>query len=152
MLIDSEDIKQAISQRLLELFPDIAVYKEAKTNIVFPHFFLYQINVSDQEQGKNYHLLSYSMEIRYRTTSDPSTDLKLQQNLDSMSLKLLQGFNIIDFENKKIKCTEKSTEKVEGVLHFFCTINMLVKLISDEISIKQNKLKLEVKADGYKVH
>ena len=66
MLIDSEDVKQAITQRLLELFPEIAVYKEAKTNIVYPHFFVYQIEISDEEERKDYHILSYSMEVRYR--------------------------------------------------------------------------------------
>ena len=148
MLIDSEDVKQAIVQKLLELFPDIAVYKEAKTNIVYPHFFVYQITLSDEEERKNYHLLSYSMEIRYRVASDSSTDLKLEQNLDNMGLKLLQGFNIIDFEEEKIRCKNKRYEKVDGVLHFFFTVDILAKLVSDEETIKQNKLSVEVKVNG----
>ena len=143
MLIDSEDVKQAIVERLLQLFPDIAVYKEAKTNIAYPHFFVYQINLSAEEERKNYFLLPYSMEIRYRVASDPSTDLKLEQNLDNMGLKLLLGFNIIDFENEKIRCKDKSYEKVDGVLHFFFTVDILAKLVSDEETIKQNKLNLE---------
>ena len=145
MFIDSEDVKQAITQRLLEIFPDITVYKEAKTNIVYPHFFVYQINVSDTEERKNYHLLSYSMEIRYRVASDSSTDLKLEQNLDNVGLKLLQGFNIIDFEDEKIRCKDKSIEKVDGVLHFLFTTDILAKLVSNEETIKQNKLNMEVK-------
>lgn len=148
MLIDSEDVKQAITQRLLELFPDIAVYKEAKTNIVYPHFFVYQINVSSEEERKDYFLLHYSMEIRYRVASDSSTDLKLEQNLDNVSLKLLQGFNIIDFEDEKVRCKEKSVEKVDGVLHFFFTIDILAKYVDDGEHIKQNKLGLEVKLNG----
>lgn len=145
MFIDSEDVKQAITQRLLEIFPDITVYKEAKTNIVYPHFFVYQINVSDREERKDYHLLSYSMEIRYRVASDSSTDLKLEQNLDNIGLKLLQSFNIIDFEDEKIRCKDKSIEKVDGVLHFLFTIDILAKLVSNEETIKQNKLNMEVK-------
>ena len=145
MLIDSEDIKQAINERLLELFPDIAVYKEAKTKIFYPHFFVYQINVSDEEERKNYHLISYSMEIRYRVASDSTTNSKLEQNLDNMSLKLLQGFNIINFENEKVRCEEKRTEKVDGVLHFFFTIKVLAKIVSDEETIKQNKLEVTLK-------
>lgn len=148
MIIDSEDIKQAITQRLLEVFPDINVYKEAKTNIAYPHFFVYQINVSDNEERKNYHLLSYSMEIRYRVASDPSTDLKLEQNLDNVGLKLLQNFNIIDFENEKVRCKDKSIEKVDGVLHFLFTIDVLVKCVSGEETVKQNKLNLEVNVNG----
>ena len=148
MLIDSEDVKQAIVQKLLELFPDIAVYKEAKTNIVYPHFFVYQITLSIEEERKDYYLLSYSMEIRYRVASDSSTDLKLEQNLDNMGLKLLQGFNIIDFEEEKIRCKDKRYEKVDGVLHFFFTVDILAKFVSGEETIKQNKLSVEVKVNG----
>ena len=148
MLIDSEDVKQAITQRLLELFPDVAVYKEAKTNVVYPHFFVYQINVSSEEERKDYFLLHYSMEIRYRVASDSSTDLKLEQNLDNMGLKLLQGFNIIDFQDEKVRCKEKSIEKVDGMLHFFFTIDILTKYVSGEETIKQNKLNLEVNLNG----
>lgn len=148
MELKSEDVKQAIVQRLLEIAPTVAVYKEAKTNPDYPHFFVYQITLTDDEERKNYHILSYSMTVRYRVASDSSTDLKLEQNLDSMSLKLMQGFNIIDFGDNKIRCVEKSTEKVDGVLHFFCTLNILAKVVSDEETIKQNKLKIEVNTDG----
>ena len=148
MLIDSEDVKQAVTQRLLELFPNITVYKEAKTNVVYPHFFVYQINLSNEEERKDYFLLHYSMEIRYRVASDSSTDLKLEQNLDNMGLKLLQGFNIIDFEDEKVRCKGKSVEKVDGVLHFFFTIDILAKYADDGEHIKQNKLGLEVKLNG----
>lgn len=142
MLIDSEDVKQAIAQRLLNLFPNVTVYKEAKTKVLYPHFFIYQISIVDTEERKNYHKLSYSMEIRYRVASDPSTNLKLQQNIDEMSLKLLQNFNIIDFENEKIRVKNKTTEKVDGVLHFTFTIDILAKIVSDEEPIKQNKMEV----------
>ena len=144
MLIDSEDVKQAIAQRLLNLFPNITVYKEAKTNVLYPHFFIYQISIVDTEERKDHHILSYSMEIRYRVTSDPSTNLKLQQNIDEMSLKLLQNFNIIDFENEKIRVKNKTTEKVDGVLHFTFTIDILAKIVSDEETIKQNKMEVVI--------
>ena len=147
MLIDSEDVKQAIAQRLLNLFPNITVYKEAKTNVLYPHFFIYQISIVDTEERKDYHILSYSMEIRYRVTSDPSTNLKLQQNIDEMSLKLLQNFNIIDFENEKIRVKNKTTEKVDGVLHFTFTIDILAKIVSDEETIKQNKMEVVIHGD-----
>lgn len=150
-MIDSEDVKQAIVERLLEIFPNVAVYKEAKANVVYPHFFVYQINVKDEEERKDYHLLTYSMEVRYRVASDPSTDLKLEQNLDNAGLKLFQSFNIIDFEESKVRCEEKSTEKIDGVLHFFFTIKILAKFVSGEETIKQNKLSLEVKTNGNEV-
>ena len=144
MLIDSEDVKQAIVQRLLEIFPNVAVYKEVKTNVVYPHFFVYQITVRDEEERKNYHLLHYLMDVRYRVASDPSTDLKLEQNLDNIGFKLLQNFNIINFESRKVKCVDKYYEKQEGVLHFFFTIDILAYQIEDKGDIdKMRVLELE---------
>ena len=140
--LTGENVKQAIVQQLLKIFPGVKVYKEAITNPLYPHFFVYQISVSDTEERKNYHLMSYSMEIRYRITSDPSTDLKLEQNLDDMGMKLLQNFNIIDFDSEKIRVKEKNTEKVDGVLHFTFVIDILGKVIQNEESIKQNKLEV----------
>lgn len=151
MIIQSEDVKQAIVKKLLEIAPNVIVYKEAKTTPVYPHFFVYQINLTDTDERKNYHILSYSMTIRYRVSSDPSTDLKLEQNLDNMSLKLMQGFNVIDFGDSKIRCVEKNTEKVDGVLHFFCTLKILAKDVSENETIKQNKLNVEVNLYGNKV-
>ncbi len=149
--LKSEDVKQAIVQQLLKIAPDVAVYKEAKTSPEYPHFFVYQINLTDVEERKKYHILSYSMTIRYRVASDPSTDLKLEQDLDSMSLKLMKGFNVINFGDSKIRCTEKSAEKVEGVLHFFCNLDVFVIDSPFEKFIKQNKLNIEVNVNGNKV-
>lgn len=149
--LKSEDVKQAIVQRLLEIAPNVSVYKEAKTNPEYPHFFVYQITLTDTEERKGYHILSYSMTVRYRVASDPSTDLKLEQDLDSMSLKLMQGFNIIEFGDSRIRCTDKSAEKVEGVLHFFCTLDVFVIDSPFEEFIKQNKLNLEVNTNGNQI-
>ena len=146
--LKSEDIKKSIVQKLLEIAPNVAVYKEAKTKPEYPHFFVYQISLTDMEERKDVHILSYSMTIRYRVASDPSTDLKLEQDLDNISLILMKGFNIIDFGEDKIKCEDKSVEKVDGVLHFFCSFNVMIKNISDEKSEKLNKLKVEVNTNG----
>lgn len=140
MELHSEDVKEAIIKRLLEIAPDVEVYKEATTNVKYPHFFVHQINVTDEEERKDYHLLSYSMDIRYRTVSDPSTDLRLNQNLAEMGMKLLVNFNTIDFEDSKIRCKDKSIENQDGVLHFFTTLQILAKLDKNEENIKQNKL------------
>lgn len=144
MELHSEDVKEAIIKRLLEIAPDIEVYKEATTNVKYPHFFVHQINVTDEEERKDYHLLTYSMDIRYRTVSDPSTDLKLNQNLSSIGLKLLTNFNIIDFNESKIRCNDKSIEVQDGVLHFFTTLSTLVKLDKGEEINKQNSLEVSI--------
>lgn len=146
--ITGELIKQSIISELLRMFPEVSVYKEAKTSLSYPHFFIYQISLSDEQERKNYHILTYSMDLRYRVASDPSTDLKLQQNLDSVALKLLNSFNIISCRNEFIRCENKSIEKENGVLHFMFDIRIMVKNVSDEENNKFNKLKVEVKTNG----
>ena len=128
MIITSEDIKNSIISRLLELFPDASIYKEAKTNPSYPHFFVYQLNLSVDKERKNHHIYDYLLDIRYRISSDPSTNLKLQQNLDSVSFILLNNMNIIKCKDSYIRCEEKSIEKVDEILHFFCHFKILVKL------------------------
>ena len=146
--ITSELIKQSIISKLLRMFPEVSVYKEAKTSLSYPHFFIYQISLSDEQERKNYHILTYSMDLRYRVASDPSTDLKLQQNIDSVALKLLNSFNIISCGNEFIRCENKSIEKENGVLHFMFDIRIMVKNVSDEENNKFDKLKVEVKTNG----
>ena len=142
--LTGENVKQAVVQQLLKIFPSIKVYKEAITTPQYPHFFVYQISVVDTEERKKYHLMSYAMDVRYRVKPDSSTDLKLEQNLDDMGMKLLQNFNIIDFADEKIRVKEKNTEKVDGVLHFTFNIDILGKEIPDEESVKQNKLEVVI--------
>lgn len=143
--ITSEDIKEAIGKKLLSVAPSVAVYKESISNPKYPHFFIHQINLSDEEERKDYHILTYNIDIRYRTVSDPSTDLNLEQNLDNMGFRLLRNFNIINLNDEKIKCEEKTIEKPDGVLHFFTTIKVLTKLIDlDENHVKQQKLTLRM--------
>lgn len=145
--ITGELIKQSIISELLRMFPEVSVYKEAKTSLSYPHFFIYQISLTDEQERKNYHILTYSMDIRYRVASDPSTDLKLQQNLDSVGIKLLNSFNAIACDNEFIRCENKSIEKEDGVLHFMFNIRIMVKNVSDEENISMNKLNMEVKID-----
>lgn len=141
--IDSEDIKQSIVEKLLEIAPDVAVYKEAKTRIIFPHFFVYQVSLMDEEERRGVHFLTYNIDVRYRVVDDPSTDLKLQQDLDSMILTLSSKFNIINFEDSKVRCSDKTFEKVDGVLHFFFNIKLMVKEIEENDNIKMDKLNVK---------
>ena len=142
--LEGEDVKQAIVERLLEMFPNVAVYKEATTNVSYPHFFVYQINLIDSDERKDYHLLYYSMEIRYRVASDPTTDLTLQRDLDNIALKLSQSFNIINLEGDKVRCIDKSITKNDGVLQFYFAIQMMVKEVSDEQGTVQNTLDVQI--------
>lgn len=141
----SDEVKNAIAARLMQVEPSAAVYKEATTTPKYPHFFVHLISISDDEDRKNRHILSYSFDLRYRVASDPSTDLRLESDLDAMALRLMAGLNIIPCNDIKIRCEDKNYEKTDGVLHFFLTVNLqtLLKDLDDDTP-KQEKLSVEV--------
>lgn len=148
--LKSEEVKNAVAARLLRI-ASVAVYKEAVTVPLYPHFFVHLVSVTDEEQRKNHHILTYSFDLRYRVASDPSTDLRLEQKLDEMALKLMAGLNIIECNDVKIRIEDKNYEKQEGVLHFFCKVNLQAELVDLGNTIpKQEKLdvSIEVKNGG----
>lgn len=120
------------------------MYKEASTSPKYPHFFIHLVSVSDEEQRKNHHILTYSFDLRYRVASDPSTDLRLEQKLDETALKLMAGLNIIDCGDVKIRIEDKNYEKTDGVLHFFCKVIMQAELNTNEETIKMNKINMDI--------
>lgn len=138
----SEEIKNAIAARLMAVAPESAVYKMAQANPEYPHFFIHQISVSDEEVRRRHHLLTYSFDLRYRVASDSSTDSRLEQDLDAMALRLFAGLNIIDCTDVKIRIEDKNYEKTDGVLHFFCKVNMSVLDRDNKESPKQMNLKV----------
>ena len=143
--LKSEEIINAIRARLYQIAPDTTVYKTSQTRPVYPHFFVHQIGATDDEKRKNHHLLTFSFDIRYRIASDPSTDLKTDQKLDEMALKLFVGFTVIDCNDIKIRCGNKNYEKVDGVLHFFFDVKTQVLLVNMNENIpKQQKLGVEI--------
>ena len=145
----SEEIKNAIAARLLEIASN--VYKEAVTSPKYPHFFIHLVSVTDEEQRKNHHILTYSFDLRYRVASDPSTDLRLEQKLDETALKLMAGLNIIDCGDVKIRIEDKNYEKTDGVLHFFCKVKLQTLLEDMDVeTIKQGKLAVTVEAKNGK--
>lgn len=142
--LKSEEVKNAVAARLLRI-ASVAVYKEAVTVPLYPHFFVHQVSLADKEQRKNHHILTYSFDLRYRVASDPSTDLRLEQKLDEMALKLMAGLNIIECNDVKIRIEDKNYEKPDGVLHFFCKVNLQAELkdLEDETE-KLDKLEISV--------
>ena len=145
VLITGELIKNSVVAELMAQFPNITVYKEAITNPVYPHFFVNQVALIGSEERKNRYDLSYSMNVRYHSASDPSTDLRLEQNLDAVSLKFMEGFNIISIGNELIRCVDKETEKEDGVLHLNFNINLQARKYDTTEPIKQNELVIDIK-------
>lgn len=142
MIITSEVIKNAVVRRLLTVYPNISVYKEAITTPIYPNFFVNLLQVNAEEQRKGKFILTFNLEIRYRHIADPTTDLKLQQDLDDIGITLSNAFHLIDLGDSKIKCEDKYYEKVDGVLHFFFNLKEMVENPPIEEFVKQNKLQL----------
>lgn len=148
MEFGGDDIKTATVRRLLEAFPGIAVYKEAVSKPAYPHFFVRQINLADELDRRGVHLLTYSMNVRYRAASDSSTVPNLEQTLDDIGLRLSQCLNLLDFGGKKIRCVEKSAEKEDGVLQFFFSATAMALEKNDENIEKFGRLKVDVGLNG----
>lgn len=129
-----ESIKSGLGQELKKLFPNINWYKEQITKVSFPHFFIYQLTLNKVEERKNYYWLSYFITIRYRVSSEPTTISTLQQQLDETSLKLLLELdtiklftNIDTIDDYPVKLTDTRTEKIDGILHYFCNVKIQIK-------------------------
>lgn len=142
MIITSEVIKNTVVKRLIEVYPNIVTYKEAITSPIYPNFFVNLLQVNCEEQRKGKFILSFNFEIRYRHIADPTTDLKIQQDLDDVGIKLMSAFHFIMLNDLVIKCEDKYYEKVDGVLHFFFNLKEMVENPPNEEYIKQNKLQL----------
>lgn len=145
MELKSEDLKNAIAAKLLQIIPDCTVYKTEETKLKYPHFFIQQISVSDDEWRRGRHLLDYSFDLRYRIISDPSMDKTIGQKLDAMGMKLLASLKIIDCGDDKIRLIDRHYEKTDGVLHFFANAKVQTLLINkSETTPKQQKLGVEI--------
>lgn len=143
MEVTGNTIRNAVISKLLEVFPDVYVYDESRTDVKYPHFFVYQISLLCNRERKDYNLLTYSIDVRYRSKADPTLNLELQQELDTIGIELLHNFNIIECGEDKIRCSEKNIEKEDGILHFYFNIVILEKEINIDDNVKkQGKLEL----------
>ena len=148
--LKSEDVKNAIINKLLDIAPQYDVYKEAVTSPKYPHFFVHLIKVDDTPLRAGYHNLRYSFDLRYRVASDPSADLRLQADLDEMALQLMTYFNLIECsDGTKYRVEEKDYEKTDGVLHFFFKVTAQIKIVDDVEVGKLGQLeKVNINARG----
>lgn len=126
-MIYGETIKNAFATRLLELFPDVKVYKEKEDEQdVFPNFFILQLTVNSQEDRKDHYWLTYFVTIRYRQVADITTEQKLQQKLDDVASEMMINLVDIPINDRPVKLRNCNCEKVDGVLHFFANVTVQV--------------------------
>ena len=153
MRVTGETIKNAIIRKLIELYPDVTVYKEEQTELEFPHIFILQLNVSTEEDRRNHYFQTYIINLRYRQVADVETEPKIEQKLDNMGIDMITNFVEITIDNRPYKIRQAYYEKVDKVLHFSCQVKVQVEKEPetgikmqelDEKVIVKNKLKMEV--------
>lgn len=126
-MIYGETIKTAFATRLLELFPNVKIYKEKEDEQdEFPNFFILQLTLNSEEDRKDHYWLTYYVTIRYRQVADITTEPKLQQKLDDIGSEMIINLVDIPINGKPIKLRNCNYEKVDGVLHFFANVTVQV--------------------------
>ena len=127
--IIGETIKTALAVEILKALPGIMIYRERMTGpLVFPHIYLEQLTLDADEDRKDHYFLSYFLTLRYRHVADinaPSAPVNLQAILDGVSLSLLTGLKNLNF-GALARIRNANTEKVDGVLHYFCNVRIQV--------------------------
>lgn len=142
MKIIGETIKNAILRKLLEIFPEYYVYKEEQSTLLFPHFFILQLNLSSTEDRKDHYFQTYVMNIRFRQVADVATEPKIEQKLDDVGVKLLTDFTEVEIAGRPVKIREAYYEKVDKVLHYSCQIKIQLEKEKPE-EIKMLRLEQE---------
>lgn len=142
-MIYGETIKTAFAQRLSELFPNVAIFKEEEDQTsTFPNFFILQLTLSSEEDRKDHYWLTYYVTIRYREAADINTVSKLEQKLDKMAAEMTINLVDIPINGRPHKLRNCNCEKVDGVLHFFANVTLQIAK-EPEIYPKLNNLEIK---------
>jgi len=110
-----------------EAFPGVMRFRETAPVqlLTYPHFFVNQLTLDIQPERRNHWMVSYFVTIRYHVAADPSSVNLLQQQLDDISIRMLSDLEYITWNGMPVRLTGRRTEKVDGVLHFFCNISVM---------------------------
>ena len=139
----SDAVKAGLIAELTKSFPGVSVYDEQIVRPAFPHFFVLQMTQEQREERKGYWWLSYLVNLRYRDAAEPFAQRSLEAKLDNVSMQLME-LNNIYLADMPIRIRNARTEKVEGVLHYFC--NFLFQVNKPEAErIKQLHLETQLR-------
>ena len=142
----AESIKTVLSLEIINRFPHATIYREQIVSPIFPNFFIEQLTQSKTEERKGYFWINHFVAVRYRIHNEPQTLFNLQQQLDNASFEMLK-MQYIPLSTHKLLIQNPTTEKVDGVLHYFCNLNARVTEPIDEIKMwtleLQSKLQLQ---------
>ena len=143
--IIGETIKSATSIKIGDIFKTSSIvngqtvysypyrYKEAVTNVKYPHFFITQVQLTQTPRGigNGRIQLDYLVNVRYRIASDLATVTNIQQQLDAVGLKLCTELTELDLD-LPTKTKNRYYEKDDGVLQFFFNITVFAMPSTEE--------------------
>ena len=148
-MITGEEIKSAISKKLKEKFPNVAVYKQDVTNPTYPNFSIQQVTLTSESDTRRHYMLNYFMNVVYREADNLSTVDRLNTKLDQVGIEMLEALNIIDVNGKpKRAVTGAYFESVDGMVMFFVNYKVyaelpktpdenMEKLIENNVKVKE---------------
>ena len=137
----SNSITSGLAIALREIFPDVAMYREVVPAqfLQYPHFFINQLTLSSTDERRFYYIWDYLATVRYHVDADPALVTgSLQSSLDDVAVKLMSELDAIYFDDNMIRLTGRRTEKVDGVLHFFCNVRIFAKKEFPEYPLQEN--------------
>lgn len=133
---------------IMRAFPGITWYREQVPlpQLRYPHFFIHQVSLETTEERKNHWWLRYLINVRYRIAEEPFAVTNLQEQLDTVGLQMLSEINRIStpiWGDISVRLDNTRFEKVDGVLQYFCNVNLQVTEEQEE-AIKQQSLELNL--------
>ena len=137
----ANSVTGALGKELNRIFPTVPWYRETSPAQLrdYPQFFVHQLTLDTQAERQNHWIVNYLVNIRYHAAADPATVVSgLQEELDDMAIKLMAELECIQWE-LPVRVLNPRTEKVDGVLHYFCNISVMCRKPLPE-EIKQMEL------------
>lgn len=142
----STSVTSSLVVQLGEIFPGVTRYRETipLQSYVYPHFFIHQLTLETQRERRDCWIVNYLATIRYHVAEDPSSVTgSLQEQLDEASIKLISELDCIYWDGIQIKVSNPRTEKIDGVLHYFCNVSVMAKKEREQDPL-QETLKTEI--------
>lgn len=137
----STSVTSGLIIELGKIFPGITRYREVVLAqlLKYPHFYVNQLTMSAVTERRNYWIVDYLANIRYHVAAHPETVTgSLQGSLDDISVKLLSELDHIYFGDNMVRLIGCRTEKVDGVLFFFCNISVMASKLPDPDPMQEN--------------
>lgn len=146
--ISGESVKSAIALKLKSgyaeqigsppLTVEPTIYKEAMVQkIRTPCFFIWTMNITQRQTGRNRYRRNYQMNIRYHPQDNVPTSYEQLTRIGSMALEILRELTLPVFTSPelggaRVKGTELSYKLVENVLQIFVTYSFDGKFTEPE--------------------